>query len=309
MAAIYEDSDCTLFAGFVMARLDMRLYDELHEVWGGTSAPPLAQRLVIALNLAAVVAEVHSASHRIGDLRERNILVNRSCEVVLVDCDSFEIWTHSGEVFYSGMGIGDYLPPELLHWLDGGHSLETVERYWSDLYALAVLIFQLLMDGVRPYSATGPGITPELATYPPKVTSCTYPYVDTGGRFAPPTYAPDIALIPPPVQQLFACAFVTGHSHPELRPTAAQWRDCLAEVVGQLRLCSQNPVHRYPAHLSACPLCAESPSGPSSAIQSFPPEPTQPSSGTTEHSDRVLAVIFAAMAAIAAIIYACSTML
>jgi DNA-binding helix-hairpin-helix protein with protein kinase domain len=255
-AMIYEDEARKKFAGFIMVMIDTTAHVELQDTWDPNGNFGWAARVVVAANLAAVVAEVHSAGHRIGDLRERNVLVNANSQVALVDCDSFEIRDHAGSRFYSGVGTPDYLPPELLvltHRQQG--SLRGVGRYHSDLHALAVIFFQLLMNGTHPYSARGPGIDYTLAPRVEKIMAGTYPYVDTGGQLLRPAHAPSIDVVPPVIADMFRQTFVDGHKNPARRPSASEWRDALLEAAKSTKVCRSDRTHSYSDHLSGCPWC------------------------------------------------------
>jgi DNA-binding helix-hairpin-helix protein with protein kinase domain len=255
-AMIYEDAGRTRFAGFVMVMLDMSAHVELQSTWDSNGGFGWLERGVVAANLASAVVELHQAGHRVGDLRERNVLVDAHSQVRLVDCDSFEIHDRSGQIYFSGVGTPDYLPPELLfltHRKQG--SLRGIERYHSDLHALAVIVFQLLMNGTHPYSARGPGVTHSLAPRVEKIMAGTYPYVDTGGQFLPPSHAPAITVVPPAIVALFRQVFVDGHRDCGRRPSAAQWRDALLVIAKSTVVCRADRSHSYSNHLSACPWC------------------------------------------------------
>ena len=60
-------------------------------------------QIVSALALARIIAGIHRSGHSIGDLRENNLLMNNTGDLILIDTDSFQIRDPSLEK-YSGAG-------------------------------------------------------------------------------------------------------------------------------------------------------------------------------------------------------------
>ena len=127
-------------------------------------------------NLASIAASIHRHGHAIGDVNERNILVEPGHGYVsIVDSDSFQIRDRTNKIIYRcRVGCPGYTAPELLRQMQGTcrqpkciggepgkHQVgyPCVPRNEShDMFGLAVLAFQLLMDGAHPYDCaiTGP---------------------------------------------------------------------------------------------------------------------------------------------------------
>ena len=122
----------------------------------------------IIRNLSKIMAKVHEQGHLIGDINERNILVGpKHGDVSIIDCDSFQIRDAKNRVIYRcKVGRPEYTAPELLRQMQGPctnrscpngpskHQMgyPCVEREQKhDRFGLAVIIFQLLMDGSHPY--------------------------------------------------------------------------------------------------------------------------------------------------------------
>src|SRR5579885_2768207 len=97
-----------------------------------------------ARNLAAAVHAIHQRGYVVGDLNESNILVNNQALVTLVDTDSFQV-PDNGRVHRCLVGKPECTPPEFQkrRFADFDRGPE------QDAFALAVLIFQLLMQGMR----------------------------------------------------------------------------------------------------------------------------------------------------------------
>ena len=110
-------------------------------------------------DLAAAVGALHLRGYVIGDVNESNILVTESALVTLVDTDSFQVRDpQTGLVYRCPVGTPQFTPPELQN-----KTFAHVDRMPEhDAFGLAVLIFQLLMEGAHPYAGryTGPGDPP-----------------------------------------------------------------------------------------------------------------------------------------------------
>lgn len=248
-------------AGFTMPWVDPRVFAEAHLYYD-----PADRRarfgetftwqhlLKSAEHLAVAVRTVHQAGHRVGDLRETNVMIAPDGRVILIDCDSFQIADkRTMAVYPTRVATGDYLAPEL----QGRDFVsDPTDRLHGDRFALAVLIFRLLMNGAHPYAATGPAVD-HLPTTESKIREGRFPYSRVAVGISPPAYAPDYNTVPSGVRKLFRRAFVTGHSHPERRPTAAEWADALARESDRVRTCRKNSNHRYSSSTRGCPACRE----------------------------------------------------
>jgi hypothetical protein len=204
-------------------------------------------------NLAASVRGLHRRGYVIGDINESNILVDpTSALVTLVDTDSFQVRDPVTEDIYRcPVGKPEYTPPELQN-----RNFRLVDRRPEhDAFGLAVLIFQLLMEGAHPYSGIYQG-TGDPPPYEERIASGHFTY---GGRpvpYKPMPYAPPYELLPPGLRALFARCFTDGQTDPQARPDAATWATALKETEEALVTCEANPRHRYGNHLESCPWCA-----------------------------------------------------
>ena len=168
-------------AGFLMPRIDLgkakpllmliNPADRRENVPGWTwSSPPLTAR-----NLAAAVEAVHAAGYVIGDLNESNILVDSATRVTLVDCDLMQVRAPDGTVFRCRVGKAEFTPPELQ-----GAPFASVDRTTAhDGFALSVVVFSLLMEGVHPFLAVRAGAP---LTIEQLIRSGSFPYGDACRR-------------------------------------------------------------------------------------------------------------------------------
>ena len=235
-----------------------------------------------ATNLARAVSAVHKGGHVIGDLNESNVLVTPAALVTLVDTDSFQIqpsgsaiqripgWlatVQSPPIYRCGVGKDEFTPPELQ-----GVDFKTVDRTLAhDNFALAVLIFYLLMDGFHPFAGVlnSSASVGRVDLY--GIKQGLFPYLQWGANtkqtLQPPPKAPPFAHLHPNLQDAFRRTFVEGHAHPARRVTAKEWKEILHEAEEALVACPQNAGHIYSRHLRHCPTCMPT------AIQ---PRPTPP---------------------------------
>lgn len=253
-------SDGTGAVGYLMPRIDTSDAVEIHTVSNPSNrANPLpnAPRWTpnvtwshlanVAANLCLAVDIVHRVDAVIGDFQERNILVNDTTRVTLVDCDSMQFTDQAGRQYPCGVARPEFTAPELA----GTDLATTVRSKPSDLFALAVHIHLLLMAGNHPFLRgewTGAGEQPDALTLAASGQWAGGP----GSALRTHPLAPPVTFLPPEVQQLFVRAFTDGAREPGARPSAAQWREALLGV--QLGTCTRG--HQIPIAAQPCPWCA-----------------------------------------------------
>ena len=205
-----------------------------------------------ARNLAATTRTVHAQGYVIGDLKHSNVLVTATALVTLVDIDSFQVRDpQTGRIYPCQVGTPDYTPAERRYDLSSDVPL-TPEH---DLFALAVLIFQLLMEGTHPFAGvyTGEGEPP---SFEERIAAGHFPYGANTGPFRPGRRTtPPFEILPPTLQALFLRCFEAGHADPTARPDARTWQAALDATCSALTACAANPHHFYSDHLSYCPWC------------------------------------------------------
>jgi len=236
-SVLYDSPGKNKFIGFTMPLIDLNIYKEVHRYWdtedriklfGGTFT--WKHLFTTAYNVASAIAAIHEKNYCVGDLRETNILAADNALIALIDCDSFQIKDPvTGKIFYTRVGIDEYLPPELQNESFG----KNYDRYYSDLFGLGIIIFKLLMNGVHPYAAKGK-LVEDAPTPKMKIIKGYFPYVNKFheiGDIKPPDYAPPFEIIPPEIQNLFIKCFVDGHKNPEERPAAKEWFNALQKEI------------------------------------------------------------------------------
>ena len=245
--------------GYLMPRVDTSNAVEIHTVSNPSNrANPLpsapvwtpnvtwSHLLNIAANLCLAVEIVHRVNAVIGDFQERNILVNDTTRVTLVDCDSMQFIDDAGRQYPCGVARPEFTAPELA----GADLAVTARGKPSDLFALAVHIHLLLMAGNHPFLRgewTGGGEQPDALTLAASGQWAGGP----GSALRTHPLAPPMSFLPDAIQSLFVRAFTDGARNPDSRPTAAQWREALLGM--QLSSCPRG--HQIPAEADPCPWC------------------------------------------------------
>jgi DNA-binding helix-hairpin-helix protein with protein kinase domain len=137
--------------GFTMSRITARR--DIHELYSPKSRsaafPDADFRFLVHVgaNISRAFAAVHDQGHIIGDVNHGNVLVGSDGTVMLIDCDSYQIW--NGQSAYTcDVGVPLFTPPELQ-----GKSFRGLYRTKNhDAFGLAVIIFHLLFMGRHPFA-------------------------------------------------------------------------------------------------------------------------------------------------------------
>ena len=154
--ALYDEQD--VMRGYLMPRVPLDQYSELvtfcipaaRKILEGKRGAQFSryELLTIARNLSEVFGRLHGAGYVIGDVNHTNFLVGPDGKLFMIDLDSVQATDPAtGELHRCTVGKEDFTPPRLM-----GLRFEDIDRTSEDdLFGLAVLIFQMLMDGCHPY--------------------------------------------------------------------------------------------------------------------------------------------------------------
>lgn len=258
------------FVGYVMPAIKNN--EDLNVMYSDKYICTLSEKITIAKNLCAAINAVHNAGQVCGDLNPKNIGVDpQSARVTLVDTDSYHITDANGSrVYRCEVGLPEYLPREIQEKMKNGQTLATAAlptfSKYSDLFALAVHIFALLMNGCHPFACALNNKTNigHLSNSQPSVTlpqpidnilTGYFPFYTKKAGYTTPKYAPSFDSLPQNMQNLFVRAFVNGHNDPTQRPDTVEWYNALTTMQQNLTVCSKNKKHMYPSHLKKCTWC------------------------------------------------------
>ena len=263
------------FVGYVMPRVENAL--EIFHVVRGRASPTLKTRfpnytwelnILAARNLALSVFHLHSSGYVIGDMNDKNILVRADGCVCILDIDSFDFTDRSTGTHYKCcVGLADYLAPELQ-----ARNLRSPGAVFSeatDDFALAIHIFQLLMDNYHPFTCRRLVQTQDSSSADQRVQQIVdgrCPYVRSIPGYDIPLSAPTLQeMLPENLCQDFARTLLydasTALAKASSRTTAEQWAQDLNAFLkacraGDLVRCSANPDHYYLRSKGSCGLCA-----------------------------------------------------
>lgn len=269
--------DQTGFAGYIMPKVEnteplVSLYSD--------SRYQLRDRLLAAINLCAVMDTVHEMGQVCGDLNPQNICINVDTEdrqnglqIMLVDADSYH-FVAPGKIYRCEVGLAEYLAPEIQRKLTADIDLKNASlptyTQETDLFALAVHIFELLMNGCHPFACAK-----DTAVYQSDIAQTTettsqdsivapqpidnikdgfFPFYEKRPGITHPIYAPVFESLPERIRQLFIQVFAEGNQDPSRRIPAEIWKNELWAYRNQFVCCEKG--HEYFAHNAVCPICA-----------------------------------------------------
>ncbi len=205
----------------------------------------------LGCNVASAFAVLHGRGCVVGDLAECAVLVDDSSLVTFADSDSLLVATPRAAVFRCVAARDEYTPPEL----QPATSHATAPRGLAhDRFSLAVLLFELLMEGFHPYAGVAGAPANEWGLAQ-RIARGNFPFGLSSGPLQRPPRAPPLSLLHPRLQELFLRCFVEGSKNPELRPTAAAWQSALLLASSELQACWREQGHVYGRHLESCPWC------------------------------------------------------
>lgn len=294
-AVLYRQPGGSGFCGYLMPFLDESFreahiyYDTQDRVRQFAGSFTWEHLLCAAWNLASAVAALHEKGHCIGDLREKNVLIAPDSLITLIDCDSFQILdSSSGKIYFSRVGSPEYLPPQLQK---ASFQDEDHDRYYSDLFALAVLSFRFLMQGFHPFQSRGAAVADANSTEA-KIALGLYPYElgsdpQYAGRLYPPAFAPPYHVMPEQLRMLARRCFVDGLANERARPTAKEWYDALGKESARCQTCDKSNDHIFSEELTACPWCELSDRGMDDPFaEEVPKPPPAPTPTPRKHVGR-----------------------
>ena len=274
------------FAGFLMPAVDVDTTVDLHRVTNPTDRQRASGRtgwvrdftwrylLRTAANLAQATDVLHQADVVVGDFNESNVRVTHEARVTLLDCDSMQITRscYRTAVLLRGR-------PRRVHPARAAEQADWKTTYRhpsSDLFALAVHVYQLLLEGEHPFRGVWTG-TGEKPHEPQLARLGVWAHQDDGPLSPRPAAIPIAPLLPPNIVASFRRAFEDGATNPTSRPTALEWHQALTALEATITTCTVNPAHCYPDTCPSCPWCRHtSPVGqrPLPALKAPAPTPS-----------------------------------
>ena len=266
------------FAGYIMPMLKgNKSLNSVYAVNGREQ--DYRKRVLIAYNLCVAVDVIHSQGQVCGDMNPQNICVNeKTGHVTLVDTDSFHFYDMREDITYRcEVGLADYIAPEVQNKLSENIDLKTAPlptyTKQTDLFALAVHIFALLMNGCHPFACAkdqGGRIENQMeqmtdqeresVVLPQPIDNIKqgfFPFHQKKEYITYPLYSPDFTTMPDYMRMLFIQTFEEGYLDPKKRVSAKEWQKALRRFAseGELIQCAEQ--HWYSSQqIGRCPWCA-----------------------------------------------------
>ena len=182
-------------------------------------------RVRMARNLALGFKAVHEAGYVIGDVNEKNVVINRQNDITMVDCDSYGFTdAATGNAFSNRMGRAEFQAPEA----QTDYSNRTPNH---DYFGMGVIIFHLLTT-YHPYLLTGQhGVDyPELGD---RIAAWLFSPASGGSVAAPDHYNDAWDGLTDKQKELFMRCFDKAHEG-EPRPTPEEWIEALMEMPAEV---------------------------------------------------------------------------
>ncbi|MBQ8750017.1 MAG: hypothetical protein IJZ30_00060 [Alphaproteobacteria bacterium] len=201
-------------------------------------------RVMAAYNVALMVASLHENGHYIVDLKPSNVSIyKKTMTVAMFDCDGFSIKGEEAR-FPAEFVSEEYIYPEGM--------TQTPEDMGEeqDKFALAVIIFKLLNNGIHPFSGVVKKNADSTQSIQERIENYHYAYGMWQDEYQAPHPYSIHSFLPQSTLKLFDRAFVKG----QVRPSALEWQVELSNLLKNVKRCKKNPNHVYFTN-KGCGLC------------------------------------------------------
>ena len=237
--AILEDDE-GFCVGYLMPKIDTSLAVSLDHLMQKAIREKLSlpekysYRVLAAYNLTTIVAAMHKCGHYIVDLKPSNLFIYKSTfSLVMFDCDGFSILGEFGRY------PAEYVSEEYIYPEGIDKSCQEMGED-QDRFALAVIIFKLLNNGIHPFSGT-PKHEENMMSVQDRIFNYHYAYGLWPDSYQYPHPYSIHEYFDKKTLEMFERAFVKGKN----RPSALEWRDHLAYLLKHMKLCKKNHNHAY----------------------------------------------------------------
>lgn len=203
-----------------------------------------AYRVFAAYNLASMVTSLHKCGHYIVDLKPSNVFVYKeNMLVAMIDCDGFSIQGEKNR-YPAEFVSEEYIYPE-------GMDLSCAEMgEEQDKFALAVMIFKLLNNGIHPFSGMPRKNNGDMLTIQNRIEEYHYAYGLWPDSYQAPHPYSIHEYFDKETLNLFERAFTRDGG----RPSAYEWQEHLWKLMHSLKQCKKDHNHVYFTS-KGCGLC------------------------------------------------------
>lgn len=248
--AILEDEE-SFCVGYLMPLIDMKKAVSLDHLMQKAIRKKLklsekyAYRIFAAYNLASMVTALHKSEHYIVDLKPSNVYVYKDTMMIaMLDCDGFSIKGEYNNRFPAEFVSEEYIYPE-------GMELGCDEMgEEQDKFALAVIIFKLLNNGIHPFSGVPRKPDSQMLTIQERIEQHKYAYGLWPDAYQAPHPYSIHEYFDKKTMELFERAFVKGQK----RPSAKEWKDHIWTLLHSLKKCKKDYNHVFFTS-KGCGLC------------------------------------------------------
>lgn len=180
--------------------------------------------VTLAVTILSTIKNIHDLGILIGDINGLNILVKSPTEVYFVDTDSFQINEYPCPV-----GTMEFTAPEI----QGKDYKYFLRSIGNENFAIAVLLFKLLMFGESPYAQQGgSGIAHNIS-----LGDFSFPFKDKGNNKMPEgDWGSFWSYLPEKLREIFYRTFRKGETmyDERMRPDVEVWLKELSVYLRQL---------------------------------------------------------------------------
>ena len=203
-----------------------------------------SHRIFAAYNMASMVTALHKCGHYIVDLKPSNVFVYKeNMMVAMVDCDGFSIQGERKR-YPAEFVSEEYIYPE---GMEQGCDDMGEEQ---DKFAMAVIIFKLLNNGIHPFSGIPRKNDEEMLTIQNRIEKYHYAYGLWPDTYQAPSAYSLHEYFDKTTLEMFERAFTKSGN----RPSAYEWQEHLWKLLHSLKTCKKNHNHAYFTS-KGCGLC------------------------------------------------------
>lgn len=248
--AILEDSE-SFCVGYLMPLIDMKKAVSLDHLMQKAIRKKLdlsekyAYRIFAAYNLASMATALHKSGHYIVDLKPSNVYVYKETMMIaMLDCDGFSIKGEYNNRFPAEFVSEEYIYPE---GMEQGCDEMGEEQ---DKFALSVIIFKLLNNGIHPFSGVPKKNNATMLTIQERIEQYKYAYGIWPDTYQAPHPYSIHEYFDKKTMELFERAFVKDQK----RPSAKEWKDHIWTILHSLKKCKKDHNHVF-FTAKGCGLC------------------------------------------------------
>lgn len=253
-----------------------------------------------AMNLVRTCLALHKEGITICDFNPNNFLISKKGECFFVDTDNFQFRTTGNREYKPAVACSMYLNKDLQellsHGMSSGISLSKIVPRFpygsfnrkTDIWAMCVLIFQILMNGTHPFTGKydGENISLEVNIYHDYA-----PYFGKGNSNDIATDKPRISVMSKELQIFFYNIFFGKF---ESEKTEEKFLSVLSTYSHSLKKkCKVKENHHYLSCINSCPWCEidRIKNNPTPTVdKKIPPKKTSPKNASSKKGTRTTPV-------------------